>query len=53
MLARRLLRQRVSLPDALPATPTWSCPQCGAPMALGPVLNAHQLARVTFLFDTS
>jgi hypothetical protein len=52
-LARRLLQQRVTLTDAPPAPPTWSCPQCGEPMALGPVLNAHQLARVTFLFDTS
>jgi hypothetical protein len=51
--ARRLLRQRSSLTNALPATPAWSCPHCGAPMVLGPVLNAHQLARVCLGFDTS
>jgi hypothetical protein len=52
-LARRLLQQRSSLTDAPPATPVWSCPHCGAPMILGPILNAQQLARVSFAFDTS
>ena len=52
-LARRLLRQLSVLTNALSATPAWSCPQCGAPMVLGPLLNAHQLAQVCFAFDTS
>jgi hypothetical protein len=52
-LARRLLRQRSSLTNALPTTPVWSCPHCGAAMIVGPLLNAHQLARVSFTFDTS
>ena len=54
-LARRLLGQRSSLTRTLAATSAWSCPRCGAPMVLGPILNAHQLARVSFVlvFDTS
>jgi hypothetical protein len=52
-LARRLLRQPSSQRNAPAATPTWSCPRCGAPMMVGPILNAHQLARVCLGFDTS
>jgi putative transposase/transposase-like zinc-binding protein len=52
-LARRLLKQRSAPAKALPATPAWSCPRCGAPMIVGPILNAYQLARVSFIFDTS
>ncbi len=52
-LARRLLRQRATLTNPDPATPAWSCPHCGAPMIVGPILNPHQLARVSFIFDTS
>jgi hypothetical protein len=52
-LARQLLRQRSSRTNAQPATRTWPCPRCGAAMILGPILNAHQLARVSFIFDTS
>ena len=35
-----------------PAT-TWSCPRCGAPMTVGPILGAHQFAVVCLLLDTS
>ena len=52
-LARRLLRQRSLRTRIRAATSAWSCPRCGAPMVLGPILNAHQLARVCFIFDTS
>jgi len=52
-LARRLLRQRSLRTRMRAATSAWSCPRCGAPMVLGPILNAHQLARVCFIFDTS
>jgi hypothetical protein len=52
-LARRLLRQPSSLTTATSTAPAWSCPRCGAPMVVGPILNAHQLARVCFGFDTS
>jgi hypothetical protein len=52
-LARRLLRQRSSPTNAPPMTPAWSCPRCGVPMVVGPILNAHQLARLFLGFDTS
>ena len=52
-LARQLLRQLSSLTNALTARPVWSCPKCGAPMVLGPILTAQQLARVGLGFDTS
>jgi hypothetical protein len=40
------------LPDA-PTELGWTCPQCGAPMLLGPVLTARQLAWACLGFDTS
>lgn len=52
-LARRFLRQRSPRTSAPPPPPAWTCPQCGASMVLGPVLNASQLARAVFVFDTS
>ncbi len=52
-LARRLLRPRSSRTNAPLATAAWSCPRCGAPMVVGPILNAYQLARVCLRFDTS
>ena len=52
-LARRLLRQRSAVSNAPSTTPQWSCPRCGAPMTVGPILNAHQLARACVGFDTS
>ena len=52
-LARRLLRRIPSPATARATTPGWCCPQCGAPMVFGPILNAQQLARVCFGFDTS
>lgn len=33
--------------------PTWSCPNCGATMTIGPRLTARELARVAVAFDTS
>lgn len=53
-LARCLLARTPSrpLPDA-PTKPGWTCPQCGAPMVLGPVLTARQLAWACLGFDTS
>ena len=53
-LARCLLACTPSrpLPDA-PTKPGWTCPQCGAPMVLGPVLMARQLAYACIGFDTS
>lgn len=53
LLARRLLRQHSPLTNTPPATRAWYCPRCGAPMVLGPILNAHQLARMCLGFDTS
>jgi len=56
-LARTLLAQpsapapsheTVATPDA-----TWSCPRCGTPMTVGPILTSYQLAAVCLLFDTS
>jgi len=52
-LARRLLRQPVTMTDARRSAAEWWCPHCGAAMILGPILNARQLARVCFIFDTS
>ena len=52
-LARRLLRRTPSADNAPSTTPGWCCPRCGAPMILGPILTAHQLARASFAFDTS
>jgi hypothetical protein len=44
--------------DATPTTeaatgPTWTCPRCGAPMTIGPILSALHFAAVTLGFDTS
>jgi Putative transposase len=36
-----------------PTVDTWTCPRCGAPMTLGPILSALQLATITLGFDTS
>lgn len=52
-LARRLLQPLRSRASARPTASAWTCPRCGAPMILGPVLNVHQLARVCVGFDTS
>ena len=52
-LARRLLRRIPSADHAPSTSPGWCCPRCGAPMILDPILSAHQLARVSFGFDTS
>jgi hypothetical protein len=52
-LARRLLRPLPSLGTARPMASAWTCPRCGVPMVLGPILNAYQLARVCLGFDTS
>jgi hypothetical protein len=52
-LARRLL-QPASIPSETSSTPpAWHCPLCGAPMVIGPILSARQLATVTLGFDTS
>ena len=54
-LARRLLGQpapRVEPPSS--TTPaTWRCPQCGAPMIIGPRLSARHFAALCLLLDTS
>jgi putative transposase len=51
-LARRLLRRATSPPP--PSTPpVWHCPRCGAPMVLGPILSAPQLAIVSLGLDSS
>ena len=56
-LARALLAQppEPSRSDDTVATVTvgWSCPRCGAPMNVGPILTARQLAWACFGFDTS
>jgi hypothetical protein len=58
-LARTLLGQtRTSittpgLTTEVPKQATWTCPRCGAPMILGPILTALQLATFTLGFDTS
>jgi len=52
-LARRVLR-RPPPPALAPATAAaWCCPQCGAPMVIGPILTARQLVRAGLGFDTS
>jgi Putative transposase/Transposase zinc-binding domain len=38
---------------ATPARATWTCPQCGAAMTVGPILSALYLATVTWSFDSS
>jgi hypothetical protein len=48
-LARRLLRQRSSRSNTPSARPAWSCPRCGAPMVLGPILTAPACARMPYL----
>ena len=52
-LARRLLRRIPSRAQPSSTPSGWCGPRCGAPMVLGPILTAHQLARVSFGFDTS
>ena len=61
-LARTLLATP-SAPASTDATATsttdtatrasWACPQCGAPMIIGPILSARHLATRTLGFDTS
>jgi len=36
-----------------PTSATWTCPHCGAPMTIGRILNAVQLASLTWSFDSS
>ena len=48
----RQLRQHRRDRASVPAPRTWTCPRCGGPMTLGPILNGHQLARM-LAFDTS
>jgi hypothetical protein len=52
-LARRLLRRPPPLAKAPPTAATWCCPQCGAPMVIGPILTARQFVRAGLGFDTS
>jgi len=58
-LARTLLSApRISGPTPTPAPEsvvekTWTCPRCGAPMILGPILSALQMTAFTLGFDTS
>jgi hypothetical protein len=52
-LARRLLRQSLPCGETSSIMPAWHCPRCGAPMVLGPILSALQLALVTVGLDTS
>ncbi len=52
MLARPPASSPSSDPPATPV-PCWACPQCGAPMFLGPHLSARQLACASLGFDTS
>ena len=57
----RAPRARAAPPPTALATPrdvlgtrrAWHCPRCGAPMVIGPILSALQLATVTLGFDTS
>jgi Putative transposase len=52
-VARRLISQS-SPPSEPSSTPSaWHCLRCGAPMVIGPILSASQLALVTLGFDTS
>jgi hypothetical protein len=52
-LARRLLQRTPPPADAPPTAPGWCCPRCGAPMVVGPILTAPQLAWACLGFDTS
>jgi hypothetical protein len=52
-LARQFLRPSSPRVETSSTTPTWHCPRCGAPMVLGPILSALQLAMATVGFDTS
>jgi Putative transposase len=52
-LARRLLRRHPPSATTPPTAATWCCPQCGAPMIIGPILTARQLMRAGLGFDTS
>jgi hypothetical protein len=52
-LARRLLHRTPPPATAPLAAATWWCPQCGAPMVIGPILTARQLVRARLGFDTS
>ena len=52
-LARRLLRRSSPPVEASVTTPAWHCPRCGAPMVVGPILSARQLATLLVSFDTS
>jgi hypothetical protein len=38
---------------AAPTRATWTCPQCGAAMIIGPIMSALQLATTSWSFDTS
>ena len=50
-IARQLLR-RAHNQSPPPLPHTWTCPRCGGPMTIGPILNGPQLAR-RLAFDTS
>jgi hypothetical protein len=52
-LARRLLQRTPPPAKAPPSPATWCCPQCGAPMVIGPILTARQLVRAGLRIDTS
>lgn len=56
-VARQLLTITLKPPEAClnSATnaPTWSCPQCGAAMLIGPNLTARELAQRCKFFDSS
>ena len=51
--ARRLLRRTPPPAEPPATTPGWECPQCGAPMILGPILSARALGAIGLGFDTS
>lgn len=51
--ARRLLWRTPPPAKAPPTATTWCCPQCGAPMVIGPILTARQLVTAGLGFDTS
>jgi hypothetical protein len=42
-----------SMTTATPTRATWACPRCAAPMIVGPILSALQLAITICGFDTS
>jgi hypothetical protein len=52
-LARRFISQASPPSEPSSTPPVWHCPRCGAPMVIGPILSALQLATVTLGFDTS